>query len=167
MSPIRMRFSLAAPGSIVKRMSYRPYVRTFTATNDAVAAAGTRAHGQARQQRDRFPFRVRSTPARGGRVTTKGKDTTLTGARRARVGSPPSPLDELSHGLDRVALLSGFDLGFRGLAVGPGLRLDRLAGLQVLVHLEEVLDLQPVELGHVVDVPQVRHPRVGGRHAQD
>jgi hypothetical protein len=30
-----------------------------------------------------------------------------------------------------------------------------------------VLDLQPVELRHVVDVGQVRHARVGGRHAQD
>ncbi len=43
------------------------------------AANGTRAHRQARQQRGRFPLRGGSTPAREGRVTTKGKNTTLPG----------------------------------------------------------------------------------------
>jgi len=44
--------------------------------------------------------------------------------------------------------------------------LDRFARLQVLVDLKEVLDLQPVELRHVVDVLQVRHPRVACGDAQ-
>jgi hypothetical protein len=30
-----------------------------------------------------------------------------------------------------------------------------------------MLDFQPVELRHVMDVPQVLHARVGGRHGQD
>ena len=49
----------------------------------------------------------------------------------------------------------------------PVRALDRLAGLQVLVDLEEVLDLQPVELGHVGDVLQMGHPRVARGYAKE
>src|SRR4051794_3715763 len=52
------------------------------------------------------------------------------------------------------------DLGLGLVATDPVGALDRLAGLQVLVDLEEVLDLQAVELGDVVDVTKVLHPRV-------
>src|SRR5690349_18926006 len=53
------------------------------------------------------------------------------------------------------ALAAGLDLGFGGAPVGPGLGAHLLAGLYRLVDLEEVLDLQPLELGHVMDVTQV------------
>jgi hypothetical protein len=59
------------------------------------------------------------------------------------------------------------DLGLGRGPVRPRGALDRLAWLEFLVHLEEVLDLQPVELRHVMDVAQVLLPRVGGRHGQD
>src|SRR5690349_96236 len=41
-------------------------------------------------------------------------------------------------------------LGLGGGAVGPGRVPDALAWLQRLVHGEEVVDLQPVELGYVL-----------------
>jgi tetratricopeptide (TPR) repeat protein len=66
-----------------------------------------------------------------------------------------------------VALARALHLGLGGHAVGPVRALDRLAGLQVLVDLKEVLDLQPVKLGHVVDVLQVRLPRVTRGDAKD
>ena len=44
--------------------------------------------------------------------------------------------------------------------------LDGLAGLQVLVDLEEVLDLQPVELETSSMSCRCAMPRVAGRHAQ-
>ena len=59
------------------------------------------------------------------------------------------------------------DLGLGLGPADPGRALDRLAGLEVLVDLEEVLDLQPVVLRHVVDVAQVLPPRVGRGHAED
>src|ERR1700727_231387 len=59
------------------------------------------------------------------------------------------------------------DLGLGGGPVGPGGACDRLAGLEVLVDLEEVLDLQLVELGDVVDVAEVLPARVAGRDAED
>src|SRR5579862_8257939 len=65
----------------------------------------------------------------------------------------------------RVALAGELDLGLGGRAVRPAGALDRLARLQVLVDLEEVLDLQSVELGNVVDVTQVLPPRVLRRDA--
>jgi hypothetical protein len=40
-------------------------------------------------------------------------------------------------------------------AAHPGGALHRLTRFEVLVNLEEVLDLEPVELGNVVDVPDV------------
>jgi hypothetical protein len=49
----------------------------------------------------------------------------------------------------------------------PGGALDRLARLEVLVDLEEVLDLQAVELRHVVDVADVVHAGVAGHDADD
>src|SRR5699024_784845 len=49
-------------------------------------------------------------------------------------------------------LAARLDLGFGVDAADPGCALDGLAGLEVLVDLEEVLDLQAVELGDVTDV---------------
>src|SRR5690606_27173588 len=66
-----------------------------------------------------------------------------------------------------VALVGALDLLLRVDAAGPGGALHALARLQVLVDLEEVLDLQPVELGQVVDVPQVLLARVVRGHADD
>jgi len=56
---------------------------------------------------------------------------------------------ELGATVGDGALAGCFDLGFGCLAPHPGGALDRLARLEVLVHLEEVLDLEPVELGEV------------------
>src|SRR5947199_8509734 len=61
----------------------------------------------------------------------------------------------------------GDELRLRLGPADPARALDALAGLEILVHLEEVLDLQPVELGHVVDVAQVLLAWVVGRYAQD
>jgi tetratricopeptide (TPR) repeat protein len=66
-----------------------------------------------------------------------------------------------------VALARALDLGLRRRPAGPVRALDRLTGLEVLVDLEEMLDLQPVKLGDVVDVLQMRLPRVARRHAKD
>src|SRR6202007_2780818 len=63
-----------------------------------------------------------------------------------------------------VALLEAapgfFHLGLGGGAVGPGRVPDALARLQLLVHGEEVMDLQPVKLGVVLGSPHVLSPRV-------
>jgi hypothetical protein len=64
-------------------------------------------------------------------------------------------------------LARGLHLGLGGRAVNPLDAFHRLTGLQVLVDLEEVLDLQPFEFGNVVDVTQVFHARVASGHAQD
>jgi hypothetical protein len=66
----------------------------------------------------------------------------------------------------RLPLAAGFDLGLGGGAVRPGFGPDHLAGFEGLVDLEEVLDLEPVELGHVVDVAEVLHPRVVRRDGE-
>ncbi len=44
------------------------------------------------------------------------------------------------------------DLGLGLFAAGPGGAFDALAGLELLVDLEEMLDLGQVELGQVVDI---------------
>src|SRR5690606_36845975 len=49
----------------------------------------------------------------------------------------------------------------------PGGALDRLAGLEVFVHLEEVLDLHPLELGDVVEIADVLLPHVSCGKAHD
>src|SRR5262249_17085687 len=67
----------------------------------------------------------------------------------------------------RRAFEGALDLHFGVGTAGPARALDRLTGFQGLVDLEAVLDLQAVELRNVVDVTQVFHARVGGRHAQD
>src|SRR5258708_31542049 len=59
------------------------------------------------------------------------------------------------------------DLVIGGRLVYPSSRLDFLAGLQCLVNLEEVVDLQAVELGNLPDVAQMGHPRVRRSHPQD
>ena len=53
-----------------------------------------------------------------------------------------------------------FHLVFGGGAAGPGRALDALARFQFLVDQEEVLDLQPVEFGQVVEFAQVFLARV-------
>src|SRR5213082_613720 len=58
-------------------------------------------------------------------------------------------------------------LGLGGGAGGPGRVPDSLARLQLFVHGEEVMDLQPVVLGHVLELAQVLLPRVAGRDADD
>src|SRR5580700_8856504 len=60
-----------------------------------------------------------------------------------------------------------FDFVLGGGAVGPGRVPDALARLERLVHGEEVVDLQPVELGYVLELAQVLLPRVAGGHADD
>ena len=47
------------------------------------------------------------------------------------------------------------DLQFGRLASGPGGSFDRLAGLEVLVDLEEVLDLEPVEFREMAQILEV------------
>jgi tetratricopeptide (TPR) repeat protein len=66
-----------------------------------------------------------------------------------------------------VALARALNLGLGGRPVGPVRALDGFAGLQVLVDLKEVLDLQPVKLGDIVNVLQVRLPRVARGDAKD
>src|SRR5689334_22306896 len=58
-------------------------------------------------------------------------------------------------------------LGLGGGAVGPGRVPDALARLQLLVHGEEVVDLQPVVLGYVLELAQVLLPRIAGRDTDD
>jgi len=48
-----------------------------------------------------------------------------------------------------------FHLGFGVGAAGPGRVADALARLEFLVDKKEVLDLEPVELGQVMQVAQV------------
>jgi hypothetical protein len=65
------------------------------------------------------------------------------------------------------AAQGGLDLGFGCGAVGPGRVPDALARLQRLVHGEEVVDLQPVELGYVLELAQVLLARVARGYADD
>ena len=68
-----------------------------------------------------------------------------------------------------VPRLGGFRAGRQQAcrrAVRPRGALDRFAGLELLVHPEEVLDLEPVEFGHVEDVLQVLPPRIGRGNAE-
>jgi hypothetical protein len=64
-------------------------------------------------------------------------------------------------------LVGAHDLGLGLGAADPGGALHGLAGLELLVDLEEMLDLQAVVLGEVMDVAQVLGARVHGRDAQD
>src|SRR5690606_17775786 len=64
------------------------------------------------------------------------------------------------------ALEGAADLLLRLLPAHPVRALDGLAGLEVLVDLEEVLDLQAVELADVLDVRAPRRALVTGGHAQ-
>src|SRR3990170_8245504 len=74
---------------------------------------------------------------------------------------------ELVHSLSRELLDARKHdrLGLGGVA--PALGLDPLAGLEILVVLEEVLDLLARELRDVVDVLDVRPARVRGGHGDD
>jgi serine-type D-Ala-D-Ala carboxypeptidase/endopeptidase (penicillin-binding protein 4) len=58
------------------------------------------------------------------------------------------------------------DLFLRLSAANPGGTLDALAGLEFLVDREEVLDFQPIEFGDMVDVAQMFHAGITGRHTQ-
>src|SRR5262249_30340007 len=66
-----------------------------------------------------------------------------------------------------VSLARLLDLGLRLGAPGPGRALDALSRLQILVDLEEVLDLQPVELRQMVDVTQVFLARILRGYAEN
>ena len=61
----------------------------------------------------------------------------------------------------------GCHRGFGGGAVGPGRALDALARLELLIDEKEVLDLEPVEFGQVMQVAQVFLTRVVRGHAED
>src|SRR5258706_4062796 len=67
----------------------------------------------------------------------------------------------------REPLPRGFDLLLGGLPADPPRRLDLLARLQRLVHLEEVLYLKPIELRDVGYVAQVSHSAIGGWYAEE
>src|SRR5690606_26883595 len=91
---------------------------------------------------------------------------TPTGRTRGRTARRTTKGGSSVAALLLEALVGPLDLGLGVRAAHPVGPLDRLARLQVLVDLEEVLDLQAVELRHVVDVAQVLHARVRRRHAQ-
>src|SRR5215472_5107549 len=75
---------------------------------------------------------------------------------------PPLPVPGL------LKTLSGLlDLGLGGRAAGPVGALNRLAGLKILVNLEEVLDLQPVKLRQVINLTQVLGAGVARGDAED
>jgi D-alanyl-D-alanine carboxypeptidase/D-alanyl-D-alanine-endopeptidase (penicillin-binding protein 4) len=57
-------------------------------------------------------------------------------------------------------LAAADDLSLGLVATDPGRTLNGLAGLEVLVRLEEVLNLEPLELRHVKDVAEVLAPDV-------
>src|SRR3954469_16826981 len=90
----------------------------------------------------------------------------------AAAGAPEDPESQGGPGsvvryLALGALEGGKDLLLGRFSADPVGALDRLARLEVLVGLEEVLDLQAVELRHVRDVLEVRHPGVGRGHGED
>ena len=74
----------------------------------------------------------------------------------------PAPCDAVGLALEGLT-----DLLLGLLAAHPVGALNRLAGLEVLVDLEEVLDLQAVELRDVLDVGTPGGALVGAGHAQD
>ena len=83
--------------------------------------------------------------------------------RQTVLGASPSPCVAVwpSCSSKRVERLADQTLGLGGVA--PVLGLDPLAGLEVLVVLEEVLDLLARVLRDVVDVLDVRPARVLAR----
>jgi serine-type D-Ala-D-Ala carboxypeptidase/endopeptidase (penicillin-binding protein 4) len=58
------------------------------------------------------------------------------------------------------------DFVLRFIATNPGGTFDALPWFKVLVHLEEVLNLESVEFGDVVDVAEVFHSRIPGWNTQ-
>ena len=62
---------------------------------------------------------------------------------------------------------SRLDLGLCGFPPCPGRALDGLAWLEVLVDLEEVLDLEPVELRKVAEILQVLEAGIVGRYRDE
>src|SRR5690606_26937924 len=87
---------------------------------------------------------------------------------------PPAAVARASVGGSVLVVVAGVlgaldragDLGLGVGAAHPVGTLDRLAGLEVLVDLEEVLDLQAVEVRDVVDVLAPRGALVTRRHAE-
>ena len=97
---------------------------------------------------------------RGRRVCDRGRAD----------ASPRGPSQEVSSVLALVllqALVGAANLGLGLFAAHPVGALDALAGLEVLVDLEEVLDFQAVELRHVVDLGTPGGALVRGGNAQD
>src|SRR5580700_1428808 len=106
-----------------------------------------------------WPTWKRSTPSRAPRPCRRSSS-----AARSPASGPSRRFWLL--GLLQAAQGS-FYLGFGSGTVGPGLALDALARLELLVDQEKVLDLQPVEPGQVMEVTQVFLTRVARGHAKD
>src|SRR5204862_6080444 len=81
-------------------------------------------------------------------------------------GPPPARSGSIP-GLFLQAAPGRLHLGLGGGAGGPGRVPDSLARLQLLVHGEEVVDLQPVVLGYVLELAQVLLQRISGRDTSD
>src|SRR5665647_3444078 len=122
--------------------------------------------------------RTRSTTSRCGSVADRSSRRPTRASPRAShpCGGPgrcrtPGGRDRphsvrVQPGVDG-ALAGPHDLRLGLGATHPVSALDGLPGLEILVDLEEVLDLEPVELAHVVDVLPPARPLVAGRDTQD
>src|SRR5690625_3143481 len=108
--------------------------------------------------------RRRSTAARSRRDDARVDDV----AERRPDQSPQRQLSVAGAVVARLggACDRGLDLCLGSRSIDPCGAFDGLPGFEVLVYLEEVLDLQLVELGYVVDVLVDVLARVTGRHAQ-
>jgi len=99
----------------------------------------------------------------GGAEHRRG-DGAAGGAARTRRPGPPGlrPLCPSEKGLT-----AALDLRLGGRAARPLGGLHHLARLEILVNLEEMLDLQPLVLRHVMNVPQVFQPGICRWDAKD
>src|SRR5580693_4574972 len=118
----------------------------------------------------RLPPEINSVlPARLIAASLRG--TTVRSEKSKQLFRTGRGITSSSAGLRPLAFLETapgfFHLGLGGGAVGPGRVPDALARLQLLVDGEEVMDLQPVELGHVLELARVVLPRVAGRDTDD
>jgi hypothetical protein len=91
-------------------------------------------------------------------TTLRYRDTVSEPPSWARIGDPGPRY--------REGLAGRLDLRLGRRTVRPPGALDRFAGLEFLVDLEEVLDLEPVEFGHVVDVLHMLPARIRRGHAK-
>ena len=94
--------------------------------------------------------RAAARRARGDQVPRGPDHRAGAGPTGALVNRPRARPDRTDSWPRRRALTRALNLRLGGRAVGPVRALNGLAWLQVLVNLEEVLDLQAVELGHVM-----------------